>query len=208
MERNSITPFSIDIKKEHLSSFFLQWYEEYLTPENCDIVSFKFSISTHEHNGLYFSPDYNGEIKLRLQWNNKDKTFYAMAPFMCFVDFSRDELTLYYSFSDYDKSFSYKYFFNEAFIEIIEGELERIKDKADKDFPELRRILDEELDKKLKVGDYVKVSGTLTGYGELKGYITDIDDRFVSVQYDGESRIIANGEKGKVGLLHFFTKDK
>jgi hypothetical protein len=58
----------------------------------------------------------------------------------------------------------------------------------------------------LKVGDFVTVSGTLTGYGDLKGYITDIG-RFVSVRYDAESRIIANGEKGKVGLPHFFTKN-
>jgi hypothetical protein len=170
MERNGITPFSIDIKKEHLSDFLLQWYEQYLTPENCDILIFRFSIVTHEHNGLYFSPDSNGDIKLSLKWNNKNETFYAQAPFMCFVDFSKNELNLYYSFSDYGKSFSYKYFFSDAFIEIIADELKRIKDKADKDFPELRRILDEEFAVRLKVGDSVKVSGTLTGYGELKGY--------------------------------------
>lgn len=34
-----------------------------------------------------------------------------------------------------------------------------------------------------------------------------LDKEFISVQYDAESSNIANGEKGKVGLPHFFTKD-
>jgi hypothetical protein len=59
----------------------------------------------------------------------------------------------------------------------------------------------------LKEGDFVTVSGTLTGYGDLRGYITDIGNRFVTVQYDMESSIMANGEKGIVGLPHFFIKD-
>jgi hypothetical protein len=67
--------------------------------------------------------------------------------------------------------------------------------------------MDECRNNDLKEGDFVTVSGTLTGYGDLKGYVIGIDDKFVSVQYDVESSIIANGEKGIVGLPHFFTKD-
>ncbi|MDR2956342.1 MAG: hypothetical protein LBV43_14815 [Prevotella sp.] len=60
----------------------------------------------------------------------------------------------------------------------------------------------------LKEGDFVTVSGTLTGYGDLKGYVTDIGDGFITVQYNMESSIMANGDKGIVGLPHFFTKDE
>lgn len=206
MERKGITPFSIDIKKEHLSKIMLEWYEQYLTPENCDIISFKFSISTQHHNGLYFSPMFYGDLRIVLRWKNEKNHFYSYSYFASFIDFSKNEISLSHSFSDSKENCNYNYFFTDAFCCIIEKELDQIKEKANQDFPELRRILDEELDKKIKVGDYVKVSGTLTGYGELKGYITDIG-KFVTVKYDSESSIIANGEKCKVGLPHFFTKD-
>lgn len=206
MERKGITPFSIDIKKEHLSKIMFEWYEQYLTPENCEIVSFKFSISTQHHKGLYFSPMSNGDLRIVLRWKNEKNHFYSYAYFSNFIDFSTKEISLSHSFSTLKENCNYNYFFNDAFCRIIEKELDQIKEKVNQDFPELRRILDEELDKKLKVGDYVKVSGTLTGHGDLKGYITDIG-KFVTVKYDSESSIIANGEKGKVGLPHFFTKD-
>lgn len=62
-------------------------------------------------------------------------------------------------------------------------------------------------DEELKVGDLVLVSGSLTGYGNLEGYITDIHDNLISVNYTSKSRIKANNEKGIVGLKHFFSLD-
>ncbi|HCC51471.1 MAG TPA: hypothetical protein DEQ30_04945 [Porphyromonadaceae bacterium] len=60
----------------------------------------------------------------------------------------------------------------------------------------------------LKEGDLVSVSGELTGYGELIGYITDINKKheLIIVQYTAESSIIANMDKGICGKAHFFRK--
>ena len=55
-----------------------------------------------------------------------------------------------------------------------------------------------------KIDDLVIVAGTLTGYGELQGYITKIEDGLISVDYTPQSRRMAGGSMGIVGKEHFF----
>jgi len=55
-----------------------------------------------------------------------------------------------------------------------------------------------------KIDDLVIVAGTLTGFGELQGYVTKIEDGLISVDYTPQSRRLANGNMGIVGKAHFF----
>jgi hypothetical protein len=58
----------------------------------------------------------------------------------------------------------------------------------------------------LKLGDKVHVSGELTGFGDLEGYVTEINYKLISVVYTEESKHIANGYIGTVGKPAFFKK--
>jgi len=61
-----------------------------------------------------------------------------------------------------------------------------------------------------KIGDNVIISGTLTGFGDLIGWIDGIEVLFdhilVSARYDQASRVKALGRPGIVGLHVFFEK--
>ena len=61
-----------------------------------------------------------------------------------------------------------------------------------------------------KMGDKVIISGTLTGFGDLIGWVDGIEvffDRIlVSAHYDRESREKALGRSGVVGLHVLFEK--
>ena len=61
-----------------------------------------------------------------------------------------------------------------------------------------------------KTGDNVIISGTLTGFGDLIGWVDGIEVLFdrilVSVRYDQASREKVLGRPGIVGLHVFFAK--
>jgi hypothetical protein len=62
---------------------------------------------------------------------------------------------------------------------------------------------------KIKIGDKVRVSGTLTGFGDLDGYVTMIDHKYdlIGVSYTEESKQITNYiANGIVGKPWFFEK--
>ena len=63
------------------------------------------------------------------------------------------------------------------------------------------------MEKVIKEGDLVSVSGTLTGYGLLTGIVTDINEEhgLITVQYTAESSIMANMSRGVCGKDHFFS---
>jgi hypothetical protein len=60
---------------------------------------------------------------------------------------------------------------------------------------------------KIKIGDKASISGSLTGYGDLEGYISDINTKYnlIRVYYTEESRQIAK-QDGIVGKESFFEK--